>query len=358
MSSRPPADSPAPSSPYAAPANAPAQGEPSLVVAFLLSFFASGAGQFYLGRTKAAVGWLALATIGSAAAALLFPALTDAGLFVVGGGLLFALMLVRPLSALETLRASKIASTRPTMVPVAVAFVVSFVLMLGTSLFVRVFLVEAFKIPAGSMMPTLLIGDHVFVDKKATTFQRGHLLVFKYPENPDQDFVKRVIGIGGDRIQIRERELFINDWAVPHCALGRGSLPQFQGEPATKGEVFLEFLDGEAYLTIRGDETSFVQNAGPWTVKSGQAFVLGDNRDNSHDSRYWFGGNGGGVPADHAKGEPFVVWLNVGDDGMDTSRTGLSTSVPSLPTTMSALAPALAKCLADRPSREKTIPPP
>lgn len=338
--------------------NAPPQGAPSLAAAFFLSFFAAGAGQFYLGRTRAALVWLGVATVGVAGVAALLPALSHVGVVVLGVFLVLQ-TLVRPLSALETLRRSKIGATRPPTVAVLAAFVVFLGLMIGTSMLTRACLVEAFKIPAGSMMPTLLVGDHVFIDKKATAFHRGHLSVFQFPEHREQDFVKRVIGIGGDRIEMREGELFINGWAVPHCALGPGTLPQFQGEPATQGNVFLEFLDGEAYLTIRGngDSVSFTRTGGPWTVKPGEAFMLGDNRENSHDSRFWYGGLGGGVPADHAKGEPFVVWLSSADEGIDTSRTGVSTSTPTLPRTMTALAPALAKCLAERPSREKTIPP-
>lgn len=334
---------------------------PNLAVAFFLSFFAAGAGQFYLGRKRAALGWLGLATLGSAWVAVFLPAISRAGFFMFGGALLFLLLFVRPLSALDTLRRSKINAARPSTPIVAAAFVGFLALIILTSLLTRAYLLEAFKIPAGSMLPTLLVGDHVFVDKKAKEYRRGHLAVFEFPEHRDQDFVKRVVGIGGDRIEMRAGGLFINGWAVPRCPLGHGALPTGGREAAVGGDFFLEYLDGEAYVTLLADGVDHslnAESAGPWTVKPGEAFMLGDNRDNSHDSRFWNGGAGGGVPADHAKGEPFVVWLSVGEAGMDRSRTGISTIKPSLPKSLSALEPALARCLAARPALAATTPPP
>jgi signal peptidase I len=345
-------------SPDAPPTTTAKRAAPSLLIALFLSLFASGAGQFYLGRLRAALVWLGLATIGVVLANAIFPALSNAGLFIPGVAIFLFLTMARLFSALDTLRGSKVGADRPSIAVVAIAFFASLSLTIAASLFARAYLVEAYKIPAGSMMPTLLVGDHLFVDKKAKAFQRGHLSVFAYPENPNQDFVKRVVGVGGDRIEIREGELFINEWAVPHCKVGHGTLPQVQDEPTTQGTVFVEFLDDQAYLTIRTDLSGAAREGGPWKVNAGECFVRGDNRENSHDSRYWFGGAGGSVPANNAKGEPFVIWLAVDDHGFDKSRIGAATSTPTLPATMSELAPALTKCLVARPPLEATTPPP
>ncbi len=342
--------------PYAAPAPA-ARHAPSRALAFLLSLFAAGTGQLYVGRTRRAVGWLALAALGPPVVGTLLPAASRAGL------LLFALLvfavplLARPLSAFDTLGlALPPDGRRPTAVVVVVAFGVSFGVMVASPFVTRTFLVEAFKIPSGAMMPTLLVGDHVFVDKTATALHRGRPAVFRFPENTAQDFVERVVAIGGDRLEMRDGRPWINGWEVPHCVVGRGTLPDGPGEKEKEGEVVVEYLEGEAYVTFL-DGSSPPGADGPWTVKEGEAFVLGDNRRKSHDSRYWFDGAGGGVPQRLILGEPFVIWLSVSDSGADLSRSGRRLAEPTLPPTLRALRPALERCLAGRPSRESTVPP-
>lgn len=152
------------------------------------------------------------------------------------------------------------------------------VIALILALFIRSFIVQAFKIPSGSMIPTLLIGDHLLVNKfiygiknpftGATWISIGEpnrrdIIVFKYPENPKQDFIKRVIGVAGDRIEIIDKKVYVN------------------------GEI-LE-VDNAVYRDNRifpGDVTPR-DNLGPIVVPENSLFVMGDNRDNSHDSRFW-----------------------------------------------------------------------
>ncbi len=152
------------------------------------------------------------------------------------------------------------------------------VIALILALFIRSFIVQAFKIPSGSMIPTLLIGDHLLVNKFIYGIKnpftgaiwisigepnRRDIIVFKYPENPKQDFIKRVIGVAGDRIEIIDKKVYVN------------------------GEI-LE-VDNAVYRDKRifpGNVTPR-DNLGPIVVPENSLFVMGDNRDNSHDSRFW-----------------------------------------------------------------------
>jgi signal peptidase I len=244
---------------------------------------------------------------------------------------------------------------------VAAAWVGTLSLIVLAAAGTRFFLLEAFKVPSGSMVPTLLDQDHFFIDKTRRGFHRGGLLVFESPEHANLDFVKRVVATAGDRLEMRAGRPWINGWAVPHCEVGYGDLPPRTDAEATSeshhGEVDVEFLEGAAYLTFLENTSTGRAQEGPWTVPAGEAFVLGDNRENSYDSRRWYGGKGGGVPAANVRGEPFVVWLSVGDGGVDLGRLGLLLTAPRLPTTMASLQPALDRCLASRPPLDKTTPP-
>ena len=162
------------------------------------------------------------------------------------------------------------------------------------ALFIRTFVVQAFKIPSGSMIPTLLIGDHILVNKfiygiknpftgrvliPVEDIHRKDVIVFKYPVNPDQDFIKRVIGIPGDTIQIKNKEVFVN------------------GEPfVVDSAIFQNSLILSGQLQPR-------DNLGPITVPAHSYFVMGDNRDNSHDSRFW-----GYVPDKNIKGKAIIIY--------------------------------------------------
>ena len=176
----------------------------------------------------------------------------------------------------------------------------SIVIAVILALFIRTFVVQAFKIPTGSMEENLLIGDHLLVNKfalgpTATGFERALLpvktitrddfIVFKYPEEPERDFIKRVIGLPGETVELKEKKVYIN------------------GQPLD--EPYVHFLMPPTMMSELQELTSLDvrERYGPVTVPPDQYFVMGDNRDNSQDSRYW-----GFLPRDYIKGKAVVIY--------------------------------------------------
>jgi signal peptidase I len=205
--------------------------------------------------------------------------------------------------------------------------------------------VEAFLIPSGSMVPTLIVGDHIMIGKLRRA-ARGDVIAFPFPEHPDQMFVKRIVGMPGDHILFREGHPVVNGVEVPSCRVGPLRYEDFDGTEH-EGDVYLETLDERPYLTFFDRRSSmFPGDQGPYVVAEDQVFVVGDNRWNAHDSRMWYGGRGGGVPIDTIAGVPFTVWLSTDAKGIRRSRIGLDLRRPRLPDSMSTLRPALEACLA------------
>ena len=168
------------------------------------------------------------------------------------------------------------------------------IIALLLALFIRTFVVQAFKIPSGSMLNTLLIGDHILVNKfiygiknpfNGKTWiplkkpQRGDVVVFKYPLNPKQDYIKRVVGVEGDQIEIKDKKVYVN------------------GEP--QEESYAIFLDNK--ILPPGQQSR--DNMSPKTVPPNSLFVMGDNRDNSYDSRFW-----NFVDLKAVKGKAFILY--------------------------------------------------
>jgi signal peptidase I len=254
-------------------------------------------------------------------------------------------------------------------------YVESILVAIGVAMALRAFVVEAFKIPSGSMIPTLQIGDHIFVnkfvygpaipytDKRLWTSMpphRGDVMVFAFPEHPEQDFIKRVIALPGDKLEAKNGHPWINGWEVPHCYVGVYSYSEVdQPSPNHEGDLYVEYLEDQSFLTLYDRASGgFGDSQGPFYVHEGEVYVMGDNRNNSHDSRMWWGGKGGGVPYANIRGKALFVWLSVTDNGVDLSREGAPVmGRPRLPPAMSALEPGLAKCLRERPPIEKTTPP-
>jgi signal peptidase I len=187
--------------------------------------------------------------------------------------------------------------------------------------FARIFVFQAFKIPTPSMEDNLKVGDHLIVNKfiygprfsgplanllPLRDVQRGDIIVFRFPENPEDDYVKRVIGLPGDVLTIRDKKVSINGKQLDEPYVLFTDPQIFPLEPLLP-----------AHFRLR-------DQYGPITVPEGQYFAMGDNRDNSHDSRYW-----GGVPRSHIKGRAFMVyWSYEGDPA--TPGAPLSTRVREL----------------------------
>jgi signal peptidase I len=264
----------------------------------------------------------------------------------------------------------------------------SILVAIAVAMALRAFVVEAFKIPSGSMIPTLQVGDHIFVnkfvygpaipltDKRVWTSmppKRGDVMVFAYPEHPEQDFIKRVIALPGDTLEVKNGHPIINGWPVPHCYVGEYSYTESDvAVPQHHGDLYVEYLGDEAYLTLHDSAANgFPEEQGPFRVlpdgernadgsvsKLAGVFVMGDNRNNSHDSRLWWGGQGGAVPFVNIRGKALFVWLSVTDSGIDWSRLFAPVmGRPRLPAAMKSLEPALDKCLRDRPPIKDATPP-
>lgn len=235
------------------------------------------------------------------------------------------------------------------------------------ALSLRAVVVEAFKIPSGSMLPTLQIDDHIFVNKftygpklpligtrVATDMppDRGDVIVFEFPDpapgQEGQDFIKRVIALPGDVLEVRHGQPIINGWKVPRCSVGKYKFGENDGS-SESGDLYVEFLGDEAYLTVYDDGPS-VAYEGPFRVPAGEVYVMGDNRNNSHDSRKWYGAKGGGVPYENIQGRAMRVWW-------PPSRIFVPVmGDPVLPKGMSpALTEGIDRCMSQRPS--STLPP-
>jgi signal peptidase I len=258
-------------------------------------------------------------------------------------------------------------------------YIESIAVAVGVAMSLRAFVVEAFKIPSGSMIPTLQIGDHIFVNKfaygpaipwtrsrlwESMPPKRADVMVFLYPEHTEQDFIKRVIALPGDELRVRSGHPIINGWEIPSCLVGTYSYTDIESQFKHEGDLFVEFYGDESYLTLY-DHMSYgsPESQGPYYVqgphdgKPGEVWVMGDNRNNSHDSRAWWNNQGGGVPFDYIKGRALFVWLSMSDAGVDWSRLGAPVmGRPRLPAAMKHLEGPLDKCLHERP--EKTTPPP
>jgi signal peptidase I len=191
----------------------------------------------------------------------------------------------------------------------------SIVVAVILALFIRTFVVQAFKIPTGSMETNLLVGDHLLVNKMVYSpswggleqgllpkkpIRRGHVVVFKFPGEPARDFIKRVIGLPGETVEIRNKVVYINGKALDESAYVHFLEPPLEPSDPEYGG--------------RGDTRD---NWGPDEIPPGRLFVLGDNRDNSKDSRFW-----GFLPEDQVKGRALLVYWSYEATRGEYERTG------------------------------------
>ncbi len=237
----------------------------------------------------------------------------DFSFFLVAASLVTGLIWGGYLILLKVKRIDPQSQTEPLLVEYAHSFfpIVFIVLIL------RSFIAEPFRIPSGSMMPTLLIGDFILVNKfaygvrlpvlhqKVVEFnkpERGDIVVFRFPKDPTVDYIKRVVGVPGDRIAYYNKKVYINGKLAKQVSLG-AYLGLGQGKDMTGAERLVETLGKvEHHILIDHDSPSL---EGVFIVPEGHYFVMGDNRDNSNDSRYW-----GMVPEKNLVGRAFFIWMN------------------------------------------------
>ena len=215
--------------------------------------------------------------------------------------------------------------------PVWVEYARSFFPVFLIVLLLRSFVVEPFRIPSASMMPTLLIGDFILVNKFDYGIRlpvinakiivnrmprRGDVIVFRYPEDPDIPFIKRVVGLPGDQVVYRDKTLFINGEEVSQAGLGE--FHATGAGAAMDGAAWQEEQLGDVAhgLLVDPNRPALDMQA---VVPENQYFVLGDNRDNSKDSRFW-----GFVPDHNLIGRAFMIWMNWDskNGGIEWSRIG------------------------------------
>ena len=235
------------------------------------------------------------------------------------------------------MRIALIVSRATTFEPIVVDMARAFFPVIVVVFLIRSFWVEPFKIPSGSMKPTLLVGDFILVNKYTYGIRipvvnrkliptgevaRGDVVVFRYPVDPSVDYIKRVVGLPGDKVDYRGKRLAINGVPVPVQATGFYSDAELN---YMRLPSFLEKLNSQAHRMMviatqpvvdlaqvrqfpHRDNCEYNDDGFTCTVPAGHYFMMGDNRDQSSDSRYW-----GFVPDDHIKGRAFLVWMNFGD---------------------------------------------
>lgn len=198
--------------------------------------------------------------------------------------------------------------------PMLVEYSKSFFPVLAIVLVLRSFIAEPFQIPSGSMIPTLKVGDFILVNKFAYGLRlpvlrtkiidvnepkRGEVMVFFPPHKPDTYFIKRIIGVPGDHILLKNHQLYVNGEAVPQKTLAK--LP-----PARPSyELARETMGGKEHNIRMHVVPGQLSRKGEWVVKEGHYFMMGDNRDESSDSRVW-----GQVPEENIVGKAFAVWMH------------------------------------------------
>lgn len=216
--------------------------------------------------------------------------------------------------------------------PAFVEFSKSFFPVLLLVLVIRSFIAEPFRIPSGSMLPTLLVGDFLVVTKYSYGIrlpvmnkkiidvgepERGDVIVFRYPVDPTLDYIKRVIGVPGDTILYKDKKLHINGELVGYTELSQGNYKDKRGYLFSAKQLEEDLLGVRHTMQIHTDSSSRDFDF-TVTVPENSYFVMGDNRDNSGDSRVW-----GFVPEENLVGKARFIWMHLGFDKLDRIGTSI-----------------------------------
>lgn len=200
--------------------------------------------------------------------------------------------------------------------PLIVEYARSFFPIILVVLVIRSFIAEPFRIPSGSMLPTLHVGDFILVNKFAygvrlpvvntkifdvSKPERGDVLVFRYPKNPQVDYIKRVVGLPGDKVGYFNKTIYINGEAIVQEAKQKNS--SMLDVVPSNSELYVETLGLHTHELLINPERRLIE--GEMMVPVGEYFVMGDNRDNSNDSRFW-----GTVPEANLVGKAFFIWMS------------------------------------------------
>lgn len=204
--------------------------------------------------------------------------------------------------------------------PIVVDYAKAFFPVLAIVLILRSFIAEPFRIPSNSMMPTLLTGDFILVNKFAYGLRlpitnhkfisigepkRGDVIVFKPPQAPEQDWIKRIIGLPGDTVDYHDNMVSVNGNKFAYTRVG-DYIGKGSGAEMTGASLLTEQLPGRPHSVLELDKVPYVdQGDGTWTVPQGEYLVMGDNRDRSEDGRFF-----GFLPEANIRGKAFLIWLN------------------------------------------------
>jgi len=291
-------------------------------IAGLLSFFFPSVGHIYVGAAMRGFTLLLIFFLGLILLGRIF------GLFSTFWGVISLFMLVIIFELTMIVDAVRLAKSRKEFIPkkynkwyIYLVSAVIIMVLFSPELIRPILGFNSYYIPARSMMPTLMIGDFVLANTMDKTPARGEVIVFRYPKAPNIQFVKRVIGLPGDKIEYHSstKVIHINNELVTQQVVGR-YIADGSGAAMTGKEERIEYLNGVEYqiLVKQGIEKqeSLIKE---WTVPDNGYFVLGDNRDNSKDSRYW-----GFVPSENIIGKMTYIWFSwdLQGEGIITERIG------------------------------------
>ncbi len=282
------------------------------IAGFVLSFFVTGSGHALVGRWRRG-----LVLVATALVLILSVPWTGAvgtfGAMLVYLAIPFDVLFIQP-------------GPRPARGRLAMTLLGLLAVPLFLRFGVRGYYLEAFRIPSSGMAPTLVPGDQLFVEKFRRDPGPGDVIVFRHPQNLGTDYVQRVIGVEGDRIEVREGRLFVNGTEAAESARVACEYSDFDpdGRWSTRSALCAQQTLGQARFTVaHGGEVPRpefdfpAEGAAPYVVPPASLFVMGDNRENSNDSRFW-----GAVPVDHVKGTALFTWWSSGADGVRWDRVG------------------------------------